>query len=68
MYFEHDSDDMESFWTISAKFDFFSMTYRSPAIITSGRKGESTDNGTILFMSLSNTELPVSMLIKNYIC
>ena len=49
MYFEHDDDDVETFWTIPAKFDFFLWPIRTPAIITSGKKGESTDNGTMLF-------------------
>lgn len=49
MYFEHDDDDVETFRTIPAKFDFFLWPIRSPAIITSGRKGESTVNGTMLF-------------------
>ena len=53
MYFEHDNDDMESFWTIPTQFDFFLWPIRSPATITSGRKGESTDNGTMLFSFFS---------------
>ena len=56
------------FEPFSLNLTFSPWPIRSPAIITSGRKGESTDNGTILLMFLSNTELPVSMLIKKYIC
>ena len=39
MYFEHDNDDMESFWTIPAKSDFFSMTYQKPCYYHKWKKG-----------------------------